>query len=187
MKRNLFAFLLMLFAITSLFGSIAYGNEASQTAHIQYNLAYPGILPDNPLYKLKQLRDKITNFLISDPKKKVEFYLLQADKGILATAMLIDKENIALAEQTALKAEHNMTLLNNEFPKMPKKPDNSLFEKLKTASLKHQEVLNSLIERVSKDKQKTFVTVLDFSKRNLQTLEKYAKKTPLRWNMLDNP
>src|SRR3989338_3347246 len=163
MKRNLFAFLLMLFAITSLFGSIAYGNEASQTAHIQYNLAYPGILPDNPLYKLKQLRDKITNFLISDPKKKVEFYLLQADKGILATAMLIDKENIAL--------------LNNEFPKMPKKPDNSLFEKLKTASLKHQEVLNSLIERVSKDKQKTFVTVLDFSKRNLQTLEKYAKKT----------
>jgi hypothetical protein len=184
MKRNLFAFLFIFSALTSIFTSIAYAKESS-AARIQYDLAYPGILPDNPLYKLKLLRDKITSFLITDPKKRVEFYILQADKGILAAAMLIDKRNIALAEQTALKAEHNMTLLNNDFPRMPKKPDNELFTKLKTASLKHQEVLSSLIERVPADKRKTFEQVVEFSIRNSKMVEKFQKRNPSRWNLPD--
>lgn len=181
--RRLLCFIFVFFATFSFFGNISYGKESSPSAHIQYDLAYPGILPDNPLYKLKQLRDKITNILITDPKKRVELYLLQADKGILATAMLIDKKNIALAEQTVLRAEHNMTLLNNEFPRMPKKPDSALFAKLKTASLKHQEVLNSLIKRLPKDKQKTFKQVLEFSTRNFKTIEKYERRNPDRWNI----
>lgn len=185
MKRNLFALLFMLFALTSVFGSISYAKETPSTASIKYDLAYPGILPDNFLYKLKLLRDKLTNLLITDPKKRAEFYLLQADKGILATAMLIDKKNITLAEQTALKAEHNMTLLNNEFSRMPKKPDNELFAKLRTASLKHQEVLNSLVKRVSKDKKKILEQVLEFSARNSKMVEKYEKRNPDRWNMED--
>lgn len=185
MEKRVLAFLLILFVLPSFFDNITYGKESSPAARIQYDLAYPGILPDNPLYKLKLLRDKITSFLITDPKKRVEFYLLQADKGILATAMLIDKKNIMLAEQTVLRAEHNMTLLNNEFPRMPKKPDNALFAKLKTASLKHQEVLNSLIERLPKDKQKTFEQVLEFSIRNSKMVEKYEKRNPNRWGMED--
>ena len=49
---------------------------------INYPLAYPGILPDNPLYPLKMLRDRIVFFLINDPFKKAEFNLLQADKRL---------------------------------------------------------------------------------------------------------
>lgn len=143
---------------------------------IKYDLAYPGILPDHPLYKLKVLRDKISVGLISDPQKKIDFYLLQTDKGILAAAMLIDKEKIALAQETALKAEHNLTLITYQLWTLDEKPNDAFFDKLKTASFKHQEVLNSLIKRVSSSEAKTFQTVIDFSKRNWQTIEEYKKQ-----------
>lgn len=144
---------------------------------IKYDLAYPGILPDHPLYKLKVLRDKITAVAISDPRKKIDFYLLSTDKGILASAILVDKGKIDLAIQTALKAEHNYTLLTYELYNLPrKKPNAEFFIKLKTASLKHQEVLISLIKRVSKEDQKVFQQVVDFSKRNWESVEKYQKQ-----------
>lgn len=149
--------------------------QSTPSAIIKYDLAYPGMLPDNPLYKLKVLRDKIAVRLISDPQKKIDYYLLQTDKGILASAMLVDKGNVDLAAQTALKAEHNYTLLTQEQYKLSKKLDDELFKKLKIASLKHQEVLASLVKRVPKDKQKTFLTIIDFSKRNWKSIEEYKK------------
>ncbi len=142
---------------------------------VKYDLAYPGILPDNPLYKLKVLRDKISAVLISDPQKKIEFLLLQTDKGILSAAILVDKNEIPLAEETALKAENNYTLITQELYRLGKKPDQAFFDKLKKAAMKHQEVLNSLGMRVSEDKRKIFFAVADFSKRNWQTIEEYQK------------
>src|SRR3989344_2381375 len=150
--------------------------ESAKIKIVEYDLAYPGILPDHFLYKLKVLRDKLTVILINDPRKKADYYLLQADKGILATAMLIDQNKIDLAQETVLKAEHNFTLLTYELKKIPKKPDAKYFQKLKTASLKHQEVLNSLLKRIPEDKQKVFNQVLEFSKRNLTTVELYQRE-----------
>lgn len=159
---------------------------SSQLKIIKYDLAYPGILPDSPLYKLKVLRDRISATLISDPQKKIDFYLLQTDKGILATAMLVDYGKIDLAQTTALKAEHNYTILVNELKKLPNKPNADVFQKLKTASLKHQEVLNSTIKKLPAEKQKIFKTVLDFSKRNLKSLEKIEAKNTTSWKDWDN-
>jgi len=146
--------------------------QAAQT-HTEYGLAFPGMLPDHPLYKLKVLRDKITAASIFNSLKKIDFYVLQADKGILATAMLIDKNKIDLAQETALKAENNFTLIAPQLYMLPKKPNKDFFKKIKTAGLKHQEVLRSVINRIPKDKQKAFENVIDFSKRNLKTIEEY--------------
>lgn len=140
---------------------------------INYDLAFPGMLPDSPLYKLKVLRDKIIAASIFNPLKKIDFYILQTDKGILAAAMLIDKNKIDLAQETALKAENNFTLISTQLYMLPKKPNNDFFKRLETAGLKHQEVLRSIIARVPQDKQKTFENVIEFSKRNLQTIEEY--------------
>ncbi len=114
--------------------------------------------------------------LISDPSKRSQFYLLQADKGILAAAILVDKNKVDLANETALKAENNITLLANELYRFPQKPNAEFFNKLTNASLKHQEVLNSLITRLPEDKQKTLKTVLYFSKNNLQTIQRFQSK-----------
>ena len=51
-----------------------------------YLLPYPGMLPDNPLYMLKAMRDRVINFLIADSQKKAEFYLLQSDKRLNAVS-----------------------------------------------------------------------------------------------------
>lgn len=147
--------------------------SASPSATIQYDLAFPGMLPDHPLYKLKVLRDKISLAFISDPQKKADLYLKQTDKGILAAAMLVDKNKIDLAQETALKAEHNFTLLTQQLWNLPKKPGEAFFEKLKTAATKHQEVLTSLAKRVPDDKKETFNQVTEFSKRNVESIEEY--------------
>lgn len=56
---------------------------------VEYQLPYPGLLPDNPLYILKVIRDRIIFFLISDPLKKAQFDLLQSDKRINSAWYLV--------------------------------------------------------------------------------------------------
>lgn len=176
--RKFYILLLLVLSAFLVFSNIKLANadEASPSAIINYDLAYPGILPDNPLYKLKVLRDKISIALITNPLKRIDFYLLQTDKGVLATAILVDKNKIKLAEETLLKAENNYTLLIREFGKLNEKPNAAFFQKLQTASLKHQEVISSLIKRLPQDQRSVFETVLEFSKRNLNQVYKYQNQ-----------
>lgn len=152
----------------------------SQTT--EYTLPYPGMLPDSPIYKIKTLRDKVISFLITDPQKKVNFHLLQANKGILGGAMLTEKKNYPLAIETFLKAEHNMTLIPEQIRRLQEKPDNEFFKQLVLASQKHQEILTATIKQSPKNEKKSLEQVLSFSKQNQTTIEKYQKKNPLRWN-----
>lgn len=154
--------------------------NSTPSAIIKYDLAYPGILPDHPLYKVKVLRDKLSLGLISDAKKKIDFLLLQTDKGILAAAMLVDKNKTGQAKETALKAEHNYTLLTYELYRLRAKIEPKTFEKLKIASLKHQEVLNYLGQKVSKEDKKIFDTIVEFSKRNWETVEEFQKSEVIK-------
>lgn len=144
-------------------------------AIIQYDLAFPGILPDHPLYKLKILRDRMQLAMTSDPKARIHLLLRLADKRMLTTAMLVDKQSWKLAKETALKAEHNMTLLTPELYNLEEPIDRNLLQKLQTASLKHQEVLTTLLPRVPTDDQIVFQQVIDFSKRNQEEIEKFIE------------
>lgn len=143
---------------------------------VQYDLAFPGILPDNFLYKLKVLRDKIQLVVTTDPKKRIHLLLQIADKGILASAMLVDKKEWNLAKETVLKAENNMTLLTPEIFRLDDPIDQKLLKKLQTASQKHQEVLAKLRERAPGDTQTVFSQVIEFSKRNQSEIEKFIEQ-----------
>lgn len=111
--------------------------------------------------------------MVKNPKQKVNFYLLQADKGILSAAMLIDRKEYELAGTTLLRAEHNMTRITEVLLTFDFKQSPELLPRLKLASLKHQEIINALIPRIPTNTQKIFETVLEFSKRNQQTIEHY--------------
>lgn len=177
MKRSILYIFVILFSLfISPLVQSSFAEESTQSAIIKYDLAYPGMLPDNPLYKLKVIRDRVTAALIADPYKKIDFYLLQTDKGILAGAMLVDKNKIKLAQETILKAENNYTLLTQQLYRFIEKPDSSYFNKLKTAALKHQEVLNSLVKRVPSNERQIFKNVIYFSQENLKTIEDYRIK-----------
>lgn len=170
---GLFSFLFLSSVVSAISPDIAQNpNQATESAvKNDYQLAYPGMLPDHPLYKVKVLRDKITEILINDPKRKADFYLLQTDKGIAAADLLIDKRNIELAKVTALKAEHNYTSLTFVYKTSQTKPDKNQYEKLVNAARKHQELLSGMIRKVGKDEEQTFKQVLNFSKTNLEEIE----------------
>lgn len=169
---------ILMFVFLEIFPSVSYAQTPTSIptpTPVKYDLAFPGMLPDNRLYKLKVLRDKVTLFLTRDPMKKAQYHLLLADKRIHMAAMLVDKGEIELAKETALKGENEYTLLVFLFKDEGKKPDKELFNRLEKAALKHQEVLRSIINKVNKKNEKTFVTVLEFSERNLEELRTIYK------------
>lgn len=178
---NIFILSIVLFLYAFLVNPTTWAQEKESSketvpVYVKYDLAFPGILPDHPFYNIKVLRDRFVADAISDPVKKIEFYLKQTDKGILAAAMLVDKHNVPLARETALKAEHNMTLLTYELYRLTSKQDDAFFTRLKTAAAKHQEVLGVLMGRVGEADQQIFGQVIEFSKRNVQTIEEYQAR-----------
>lgn len=169
MKTKIITIFLLIFFFST---QLTFAKDNS----IKYNLPYPGMLPDNPLYKLKVLRDRITLLLIKDSDKKIEYYLLMTDKGLVSSKMLVDKQKIELAKETALKGEHNYTLLTWVVKDNKWNIDKEKYETMEAASLKHQELLKEIIKKVPKEDKKTFETVLYFSQKNLEVV-KAAQKT----------
>lgn len=150
--------------------------EASQAAVI-YKLPYPGMLPDNALYKLKVLRDKIMLALIQDPNKKAAYYLLLANKQLLMSEMLVDKRNIPLARETALKGEDQMTQMTFVFKNANQVPQTDFMKEVTLATAKHQELLKEIIAKVPPGDAATFTTVLEFSQRNIDELQRLTTDT----------
>lgn len=169
-------FLLLLFPKSSLAQENSESiKSATSAALIDYKLTWPGILPDHPLYKLKVLKDKITAKLITNKVKKIEYDLLMADKTIYASKLLIQKGNISLAKETALKGEHYYTTLVSDYKwaywykeKIPQELDKRII----VAALKHQEIFADIAKDLKGEDKKTFENTIYFSKKNYQELEK---------------
>ncbi|EKD96277.1 MAG: hypothetical protein ACD_24C00112G0001 [uncultured bacterium] len=121
--------------------------------HSEYPLPYPGILPGNPLYQLKMVRDRVFEILIVDPFKKADFYLLQADKRLAAGESLITKGNATLGEETISKGEKYFELAV-ELTKQAKnkgKDTKDLTDRLARSWDKHDEILTDLAVRGQKE------------------------------------
>ncbi len=145
--------------------------QETMASAIDYALPWPGILPDNKLYKLKVLRNKIIEKMIIGYEKKVEFDLLMADKTIYASKLLTDKGKIELAKETALKGENYYSMLVNDYNlallKHEKIPSD-LDRKITLASLKHQEIFMELENKVNGEDKKVFQVTNKFSHINYE-------------------
>jgi hypothetical protein len=110
--KNIFLFLAILLFPAMVFAATAttaaVPNVTPTPEPVQYELPYPGMLPDNPLYVLKQVRDWILDKLIMDPVKKTEFYILQGDKRLGMGLQLNASGNGVLSEQIISKGEKYM-------------------------------------------------------------------------------
>lgn len=130
---------------------------------LEYTLPYPGILPDNPLYSLKMLRDRIVGILISDPLKKAEFGLLQTDKRLNTGIYLLnkDKSKASLAQSTISKGENYFeeAIKNVKEAKKQGMDTNDIVRRLSDSSYKHQEVLRMLRQKASKDLKESFMSL----------------------------
>src|SRR3989344_2047169 len=114
MKISNFKFQIILAVLLLIFGMVDVARaeetgtpsvQATESSKIDYQLAYPGLLPDHPLYFLKAGRDQIISFFNSKPLKKAKFNLLQANKRVQAIFML------------SRKGERKMNLVQLSFSK----------------------------------------------------------------------
>lgn len=114
-----------------------------------YTLPYPGILPDNPLYSLKTLRDSIVTFFISDPLKKSAFFLLQSDKRIAASWYLVreGQSKDALALTTLSKSTNYLSEAVDQISVARNSGEdvNAQIDSLKNATAKHMTTVNQIL------------------------------------------
>lgn len=120
---------------------------ASATPQLSsYLLPYPGILPNSSFYFLKTARDRIISFLISDPTKKADFDILQADKRLNAAVFLFNLGNQSLAETTIAKGENYFDDALSQIGEAKQQglDITDVVNKLSLSLSKHKEVLKSL-------------------------------------------
>lgn len=124
-------------------------SPSPQVAKVNYDLPYPGMLPDNPLYFLKGIRDKIIEILISDPVKKGEFYLLSSDKRLNSGYYLIEKGKDEMGVLYISKSNNYMHMAVAELQKSGTR-GKDMFSTLKTSIKKHEEVMQNSLKKVDK-------------------------------------
>lgn len=159
--------LLLFTGIPSAFAQTEDATQSASTANIptadEYILPFPGLLPDNPFYFLKTSRDRVISFLITDPLKKAEFNLLQADKRLSAGVVIFKNGKKELAEETISKGENYFEEAVVEIRRakgqgMDAQP---LIGKLHLSSIKHQSVIESLKKETKGELSKKFENLLD--------------------------
>lgn len=123
--------------------------SAKQLIVADYYLPYPGILPDNPVYKLKTLRDNIGLVFTWDKQEKAKKQLSLADKRINAAVALVEGGKISLGVSTATKGEKYLQESVNGATALVKegKDVKSLLLTLTKATAKHSLVLENLIAK----------------------------------------
>ena len=133
-----------------------------------YNLPYPGLLPDSPLYITKIIRDRITDFLTRDNLKKAELYLLYSDKRTSMSLVLASKGKSQLAIDTFAKGEKyflKIPELLRSAKKQGTQAPSSFVETLKLSNAKHKELIEELIKTLPQGLNQSLMLLTDLNQQ----------------------
>jgi hypothetical protein len=101
--------------------------------------------------------------LITDPVRKVEFYMLQADKSINMAVFLAAKQNEVLAQEMLAKSQsyvEQAVTTAETMKQQGKEVPPYLIERFTNAGIKYKEVLMDLATRVSEAQKEGMMNVL---------------------------
>lgn len=123
---------------------------------VDYQLPFPGILPDHPLYTLKKIRDWLLFAFNRNPVKKIELNLLFADKKIGMAQNLVEKKQFVLSIDIILESQTDLLKSAQELPSLFK---NNLLpvglpDKLELSAKKHREIINEIIFQIPNEYEK---------------------------------
>jgi hypothetical protein len=132
---------------------------STQPTPVDYQLPYPGMLPDNPLYFLKVFRDNLTAFFLSKPIDKANFDLTQSDKSVQASYLLVTQQQgkTLLAFQTFSQAQDDFeqALTQAESAKKQGYSTKELADKLGSANQKHEQILQAIAQETNEKNSQT--------------------------------
>ncbi len=151
---------------------LGYETSNYESYDIPYQLAYSGkILPNHFLWPAKVARDKVWLFVTTDPNQKANLLLLFADKRLASSVKLLDEGDYDESLSTLLKAESYLekaSLQENE-NRLKGLETRDTLRLLSYASLKHYDVMNSMVEVFPDDAR---VVLLDAQKMPKLVYEK---------------
>ena len=142
---------------------------------VVYDLPYPGILPDHPLYIVKMVRDRLLDWTTRDSLKKTQLYLLYSDKRLAAAIILAKKGKNSLAISTLAKGEKYFLRIPDLIVRSKRQgvtiPE-SLFYQIKLSNDKHKEVIGEIAKQSPKGEEKEFESLLLLNKKIKDALVK---------------
>lgn len=145
--------------------------EKPSQVDINYTLPYPGrILPDSPFWPAKALRDKLWYFFSINTSKRAELLLLYADKRLVMSQMLFERQKPELAFLTLTKGEKYLESAFEIEEKSRQKGENTteLLLKIANASLKHRQVIDEILTFSPEDAKPEIIKVQDYAKNIYQ-------------------
>lgn len=141
-NEKLFIFLIIIisFVFYSIFPSFSF-------AQSEYVLPYPSSMPGNKLYKVRLVYEEIEKYWYFGDFGKFKYSLKQSDKYLVEAKTLFEYKQYLLAYGSLQKSDlyfKNIPLVLKEARKKNKNIDQKQ-NLLKNASLKHIEVLDTII------------------------------------------
>lgn len=136
----------------------------------EYSLPYPGMLPDHPVYFVKMLRDRIQLWITRNPIAKVKLMLHFADKRIASSLALAEKGKTGLAVTTATKAEQYIERALEEVETIEGEDEavSNFYNDLRSALVKHGEVLAGVKTRLPEETLESIAPVLELQQNNMK-------------------
>jgi hypothetical protein len=136
---------------------------------IDYQMPYEGkVLPDSPFWVLKAARDRIWFLITSSPSRKAELALLFSDKRLMSAKVLFENKKLDIAISALTKGEKYLEVaVAEENIAGSQGYDTSVFlARLAVASLKHREIIESLMPLVPEDGKPLVIKMEDYSKNS---------------------
>jgi hypothetical protein len=170
----IFIFVLLFIPPTIYF--LDYSQTIDQSREkVPYNLPYPGILPDHPLYFIKVIRDQVLQFKTRENINKAELYLLLSDKRVSMAIALAKKGKDQLAITTFSKAEKYFSYIPELVDTSKKQgvgPQSDFLNTLKLSSDKHREVTEMLMKELPQGSSESMNQILKLNSDTRKKLEK---------------
>ncbi len=170
---------ILIAAILFLTLPIFYLANYSQTISLDkkntvYELPYPGILPDHPLYFFKAVRDRIWVFSTRDNLKKVDVYILFSDKRAKMAQALSNKGKVDLAISTMSKSEKYFLKIPNLLKASKAQgvsPNQELLDEVRASNNIHKGIIQELLRNAPEGEQNRITEILKINETSQKLLE----------------
>jgi hypothetical protein len=149
----LFAVLITHYSFLSPVQTFAQDSFTTPPASAPYEMTYPGILPDHPFYFLKVAKDNVIGFFKGDPLDRASFSLLQADKYMTASHMLLtQKKNSELAFSSLQRSQDYLeeAIKQTDAAKKEGVGTQEISQKIKVETKKHTMMMEELAKHIDK-------------------------------------
>lgn len=134
------------------------------------NLPDPGILPDSNFYFLKSWKESIQTFFTFGAENKAKQFLHLSEVRLAEYQKMVEKGKIKIAEKIIQKYEKqlNLALKKTDEAENKGKDAEKLKEEISEKILKHQEVLERVLEKVPEQARSGIENAIEMSQKGFE-------------------